>query len=133
MRRIRKGDAGRWEEDVKTETRPALSPFDRSFGSDFRERHPSPLRTLELAGQVRDGRRWKINGELHWDSVKMDSPLFSRAALSYRCILRKRLLRRFCCSIVNTLSVSSHRAELLKGICSASRKYENTHLRLIVI
>lgn len=59
----------------KDRARPALSPFDRSFESDFRERHPSPLRTLELAGQVRDGRRWKINGELHWDSVKMDSPL----------------------------------------------------------
>lgn len=92
MRRIRKGD-------VKTETRPALSPFDRSFGSDFRERHPSPLRTLELAGQVRDGRRWKINGELHWDGVKMDSTLFSRAALSYRCIPRASavtILRRHC-------------------------------------
>ena len=74
-----------WEEEgVKTETRLALSPFDRSFGSDFRERHPSPLRTLELAGQVRDGRRWKINGELHWDSVKMDSP----ALLSRRAQLR---------------------------------------------
>lgn len=78
-RRCEESDAGearegQKEEDVKTERGQALSPSDRSFESDFRERHPSPLRTLELAGQVRDGRSWKINGELHWDSVKMDSP-----------------------------------------------------------
>lgn len=79
------GRRERCKDRERTRERRALSPFDRSFESDFRERHPSPVRTLELAGQVRDGRRWKINGELHRDSVKMDSPLSLFLFSSPRC------------------------------------------------